>query len=212
MTRPAFLVFVSVRTLAAAAALLALSAALASCGDAEEDLAPDPASATPSASLAPAATQTPVSTSAAPPEGWVEYTNKDLGFSLYHPPRLVPRDVSSTGGPNPQWVIDFRDPADASYAISVVIVENREGLSLAEWARTNVCDAEGPQKGGEPIEIAGLDGLFCWMAAMDDKYDRHVIFAQGARMIDLQSTQAVAEGDFQQAVRFFQLIPQGSGD
>ena len=210
MTRPAFQVFVSVRAFAAAAALLAVSVALVSCGDAQEEVGPD---AQPSATVSPSPsaspillTATPAATATEPPVDWVQYTDKDLEFSLSHPARLVPKDVSSTTGPNSQWVIDFRDPADAGYAISVVIVENREGLSLAEWTKANVCDPAGPEKGGQPINIAGTQGLFCWMEVMDDMSDRHVVFEVGSRMFDLQSTEKVSDADFDRAVQSFSVI------
>ncbi len=210
MARPAFLVFVSVRTLAAATALLAVSAVLVSCGDAEEEAGPDVQSpAVTSVGQSPSPVTTPLATSTpAVPAGWTEYSNKKLGFSLHLPARLVPRDLSSTAGSNPQWVIDFRDPADASYGVSVVIVENREVLSLADWARMNVCDPAGPEKGGQPIDIDGTVGLFCWMEVMDDASDRHVVFEAGLRIFDLQSTEKVADADFERVVQSFMLTSQ----
>jgi len=216
MTRRALLVS-PVRAVAAAAAVLALAALLASCGEAEEELGLGPtlppAAASPSGATSP--TQTPRATAATPPADWVEYTNKDLGFSLYHPPQFAPDDLSTASGPNRStanglgrhWVIIFVDPESREYGAVVAVYENTERLSLAEWTRNNICDPAGPQKGGQPVDIAGRVGLFCWVEELDGQYSRHLIFEQGDRIFDLQAPDSVADTQFQALVRSFQLLP-----
>ena len=197
MTGRALLVFVSARTLAATAALLLLAAVLASCGDAQEEVGPDvqpSATVSSSSSASPVPlTATPAATSTEPPVGWVQYTNKDLGFSLSHPARLIPKDVSSTSGPNRQWALDFRDPDDRSSAMAVAVVDNVGELSVREWAQTySMCNLE--VRPGTDVTIGGRPGVLCVGEPLDEQFDYEAVIKDGSRIIYVSTT--LAEADF----------------
>ncbi|HSP55056.1 MAG TPA: hypothetical protein VLS25_05660 [Dehalococcoidia bacterium] len=138
MTRPAFLVFVSVRFLAAAAALLALTLTLISCNDAQEEIAPSSqtplatSSSAPSASAAPNMAPTPVPL----PTGWQRYVDPVVDLSLAYPSDLAFKDLTASSAPDGmnQRVFEFQSAYDPARGIAISVSANPKGMTIKEWA------------------------------------------------------------------------------
>lgn len=167
MTRPALLVsVVSVRMIAAAAALLALATVLASCGDTEEKVAPQPTATSVSPTATPPATSNP--TVAAPgggggdlegavvpvvspipspgpvPADWQTYSDDQAGVSFRYPASWY-LDKDS------HIVLSF-DPATwitGRYPVGGVVVELRV---------TPIVPGNTLPDGSSPATLGGIEG------------------------------------------------------
>ncbi len=162
MTRPAFLVFVSVRALAAAAALLGLTLAVASCGDSEEDIAQ--ASRSPSATGSPSTPASPpVTATATPvpvPTGWQTYVDPILAFAFSYPSSLIPTDLPAANSGSKQRVTDFRPAGAKEPGLAVVVVEDVGDISLRDWVQTySACNLD--VRPGTEVAIATRPALVC---------------------------------------------------
>ena len=161
MTGPASLVSVSVRMAAAAAALLALGVALTSCGDAEEDVAPQrTTTVTAEPRTTSPATATSVASPAVIPADWVTHTDSVLGFSLRYPPDLVFRDLT---GPSPTLGVnerasEFRSPTEPHRGFTISISSNTEGVTPESWLLDHAACLPDTIVAGS---VAGQPAAFC---------------------------------------------------
>ena len=194
MTGSASLVSVSVRTAAAAAPLLALGIALNSCGESEEDVAPQP---TATASPAPTDPASPAplratATTAPVPSGWTSYTDPLLGFSLQYPSDLAVTDKGSSSSTGDERDLEFRSAGDPPRLVLVVaMVENNRGLTLDQWVlEYAACLPETVEQN----TLAGKNALFCTSAPAEVP-EAAVAFEHKGMMFLIRSLMPPAEFD-----------------
>lgn len=209
MTGRALLVFVSARTLAATAALLALTAVFASCGDAQEDVGPDtqPSTMTSSPSST-AATATPVVTTepspASVPSGWQTYVDPVLWFSFAFPAGFSSIDATAQTPlccPVRRFV-ELRPAGSKDEGLVVGVYEDVGDLSIREWAQTfSMCNLE--VRPGTDITVDARPAMVCIGEPLEGRLDYWVIVKDTTRIVYVSA--ALSEADFQSIVDTFRF-------
>lgn len=195
---------------------MALGVALASCGGAEEEFAPDTATTASPAPTDPASpTPIPATATLGPvPSGWEGYVDAELGFSFPHPPDLSMKteyfDVTGkdAGAGVQRRTISFTR-SDGVTAFGVGVEPNPGNLSVEEWARNDGWPSE-----PEQVTVGGEKGLLFPVNEMGDKYPvatvKHggMIFIIGGNVFGVPGAgypAGISEADFQRVLAGFKF-------
>jgi len=173
--------------------ILGLAAALTACGDAEEDVAPQPTgTVTTGPETSSPATPTVVSSPAAIPADWATHTDPVLGFSLRYPSDLIPRDLT---GPSTvtgvESAFEFRSPIESLRGFTFQVSSNAEGVTPIAWLRDHAACLPGTFIDGT---VAGQPAVFCTSEPAEIP-EQAVAFLQMDKIVFMTSILPEAEFD-----------------
>jgi hypothetical protein len=192
------------------APIIAFSVAVAACGDADEEVAPDP-SLTPAASSTtpPVTTPSPTAASTTPvpvPSDWKTYSDQISGIRFRYPPDLVATELAG-GEPQGEMgerVIDFRSPDKAGRAISLSVFEdNPSNFTLDQFADEAYCTWEMWEG-----SLLGVRALICEHASIADQTLSVVVGEYGGRFFVVQATPGVSAEEFAGTTRGAEFVGQ----